>query len=144
MSDHTPPRSRTDQKRFRTDQTRSRTDRIEISGLRVFGRHGVLEHEKREGQTFVIDVALEVDLDRPSRTDQLGDTVDYGTLAQRLAQEVGATRFDLIERLAGHLLDIAMDDPMVDAAEIRIAKPSAPVTVSLDEVAVRLRRERGR
>ncbi|MGH3924340.1 MAG: dihydroneopterin aldolase, partial [Pseudonocardiaceae bacterium] len=37
-------------------------DRIEIKGLRVFGRHGVAERERREGQTFVVDVTLELDL----------------------------------------------------------------------------------
>lgn len=116
------------------------TDRIEIRGLRVIGRHGVFDQEKRDGQPFVIDLMLECDLSRPAATDQLGDTVDYGTLAQRIAEEVRATRFDLIERLAGHLLDVALADPMVQAAEIRIAKPQAPVSEQLEEVAVRLRR----
>ncbi len=118
------------------------TDRIEIRGLRVFGHHGVFDSEKRDGQTFVVDVALEADLSDAAASDALGDTVDYGTLAQRLSDEVRTTRFDLIERLAGHLLDVVMADPMVQAAEVRIAKPEAPVTVELGEVAVVLRRRR--
>ncbi|WP_108666100.1 dihydroneopterin aldolase [Euzebya rosea] len=126
----------------RTATDRPATDRIEITGLRVRGHHGVFDHEKRDGQPFVVDVVLEADLSRPAVTDELGDTIDYGTLAQRIADEVRATRFDLIERLAGHLLDVAMSDPMVTAAEIRIAKPEAPVTEEFGEVAVRLRRER--
>lgn len=117
-------------------------DTIEISGLRVFGHHGVFDFEKREGQTFVIDVVLEADLSMAADSDELGDTVDYGTLAQRMASEVAKTRFDLIERLAGHLLDVVLTDPLVQAAEIRIAKPDAPVDVDLDFVAVRLRRQR--
>lgn len=120
----------------------SSTDRVEIRGLRVMGRHGVFDQEKRDGQPFVIDVTLECDLSRPAASDELADTVDYGTLAMRIAEEVRATRFDLIERLAGHLLDVALADPMVSAAEIRIAKPKAPVSEQLDEVAVRLRRTR--
>jgi 7,8-dihydroneopterin aldolase/epimerase/oxygenase len=117
-------------------------DRIEIAGLRVHGHHGVFDHERRAGQPFVVDVVLEADLSAAAASDELGDTVDYGTLAQRLAHEVAATRFDLIERLAGHLLDVVLEDPMVRAAEVRIAKPEAPVTVALDHVAVCLRRER--
>ena len=70
------------------------TDRIEIKGLRVVGHHGVFDHEKRDGQPFVVDVVLEADLSRPAVTDELGDTIDYGTLAQRIADEVRATRFD--------------------------------------------------
>ena len=120
------------------------TDRIEIKGLRAFGRHGVFEHERRNGQTFVVDVILERDLDTPARSDALGDTVDYGTLAQEIAAAVSNTRFDLIEALAGHLADLALGDPSVDAVEVRVAKPSAPVTVKLDEVAVVLRRQRRR
>lgn len=118
------------------------TDRIEIRGLRVFGRHGVFVQEKRDGQTFVLDLVLEADLTAASGSDELGDTVDYGTLAQRIAEEVRTTRFDLLERLGGHLLDMVMDDPMVLAAEVRIAKPSAPIPEELDEVAVVLRRTR--
>ncbi|MGH8896449.1 MAG: dihydroneopterin aldolase [Egibacteraceae bacterium] len=117
-------------------------DRIEIKGLRVFGRHGVAERERSEGQTFVIDMTLELDLSRAAVSDALADTVDYGALARRLAEAVGRTRFDLIEALAAHLADLALDDLRVQAAEVRVAKPQAPVTVALDEVAVVVRRVR--
>jgi dihydroneopterin aldolase len=117
-------------------------DRVEIRGLRVFGRHGLLEQERREGQPFVVDVTLELDLSGAATSDALVDTVDYRTLAQRLAEGVGRTRFDLIEGLAGHLADLALADEKVQAVEVRVAKPQAPVTVQLDEVAVMLRRAR--
>ena len=68
--------------------------------------------------------------------------IDVGTPILVIAEEVRTTRFDLLERLGGHLLDMVMDDPMVLAAEVRIAKPSAPIPEELDEVAVVLRRTR--
>ena len=102
----------------------------------------MFEEERRYGQTFVVDLTLERDLSVPAGSDELGDTVDYGTLAQRVAKAVETTRFDLIEALAGHLADLALADPSVDAVEVRVAKPEAPVTVSVDEVAVVLRRTR--
>ncbi len=117
-------------------------DRIEIRGLRARGRHGVFEEERRHGQPFVVDVTLERDLSAPAASDSLGETVDYGTLAHRVADAVTSTRFDLIEALAGHIADIALTDPSVDAVEVRVAKPEAPVNVELHEVAVVLRRER--
>ncbi|MGH8934348.1 MAG: dihydroneopterin aldolase [Egibacteraceae bacterium] len=117
-----------------------RVDRIEIKGLRAFGRHGVFERERRDGQTFVVDVALEVDLSRAAVSDALADTIDYGLLAERLAQAVSSTRFDLIEALAGHLAGIALEDRRVRAAEVRVAKPEAPLPVTLAEVAVVVRR----
>ena len=119
-------------------------DRIEIRGLRARGRHGVFEHERRNGQTFVVDLVLERDLSGPAASDALGDTVDYGTLAQRVADAVTTTRFDLIEALAGYIADLALTDPSVENVEVRIAKPEAPLSVSVDEVAVVLRRSRTR
>ncbi|MBA2575754.1 MAG: dihydroneopterin aldolase [Euzebyaceae bacterium] len=118
-------------------------DRIEIRGLRAFGRHGVTEAERREGQTFVVDLVLELDLGPAARSDDLGDTVHYGDLAQRVATAVRETRFDLIEALAGHLSELALDDPRVEAVEVRVGKPQAPIAEDLDHVAVVLRRARG-
>ncbi|MDP9405369.1 MAG: dihydroneopterin aldolase [Actinomycetota bacterium] len=117
-------------------------DRIEIRGLRVRGHHGVFEDERRHGQTFLVDLTLERDLSAPARSDELGDTVDYGTLAQQVAEAVTTTRFDLIEALAGHLAELALADPSVAAVRVRVAKPDVVLPVELDEVAVTLRRER--
>src|SRR5688572_32611008 len=119
-------------------------DRIEIRGLRARGRHGVFEEERRHGQPFVVDVTLERDLSGPAASDALGETVDYGTLSQQISQAVTSTRFDLIEALAGHIADLCLTDPSVDAVEVRVAKPDAPINLDFDEVAVVLRRERAR
>lgn len=117
-------------------------DRIEIKGLRARGRHGVFEEERRHGQIFVVDVTLDCDLSAPAGSDALGDTVDYGILAQQISRAIMTTRFDLIEALAAHIADLALTDPKVEAVEVRVAKPEVPMTVELDEVAVVLRRER--
>lgn len=116
-------------------------DRIEIRGLRVFGRHGVAEQERREGQLFVVDVTVEMDLAHAAASDVLADTVDYAVLSERLAGAVARTRFDLIEALAGHLAGIVLEDERVRATEVRVAKPEAPLTVDLAEVAVVVRRQ---
>lgn len=118
-------------------------DRIEIRGLRAHGRHGVFEDERRRGQVFVVDVVLELDLSGAAASDALGDTVDYGTLAQRVHRAVEETRFDLIEALAGHLAALVLEDPAVQQVEVRVAKPDAPLLVPADEVAVVLRRGQG-
>lgn len=119
-------------------------DRIEIRGLRARGRHGVFEEEKRHGQVFVVDVTLERDLSGAAASDELGDTVDYGTMAQQIAEAVTTTRFDLIEALAGHIANLCLTDPSVDAVEVRVAKPEAPISLDFGEVAVVVRRERAR
>jgi 7,8-dihydroneopterin aldolase/epimerase/oxygenase len=61
------------------------TDRIEIRGLRVRGRHGVLDAERRDGQDFLVDAVLGVDIRPAAAADDLTQTVDYARLSERLA-----------------------------------------------------------
>jgi dihydroneopterin aldolase len=118
------------------------TDRITLTGLTAFGHHGVLEHEQRLGQTFRIDAELEVDLARAGQSDDLEDTVDYGALSAALAAVVSDERYDLIERLAQRLAEVCLSDARVAAATITVHKPHAPVPVTVDDVAVTIRRAR--
>lgn len=117
-------------------------DRIELRGLRAFGRHGVLAHEQADGQTFVVDLDLELDLELPARSDTLADTVDYGAVGAAVVAAVGATRFDLLEALAGHLAELVLSTTRADAVVVRVGKPGAPMTVPFDDVAVVVRRAR--
>lgn len=117
-------------------------DRIEISRLRVFGHHGVFGEERQRGQDFVVDLTVECDLSAAAASDDIADTVDYDTLARRVAEEVAGTRFALIEALAAHLAGVALADPRVSAVEVRVAKPDVAIPVELDAVAVSLRRQR--
>ena len=117
-------------------------DRIDIRGLRAVGRHGVLDHERADGQTFVVDLSLELDLAEAVARDDLAATVDYGAVVERVAAAVQGTRFDLLEALAGHLADLALADDRVAAVEVRVGKAAPPVATPLEEVAVTLRRER--
>ena len=117
-------------------------DRIEIRGLRAPGRHGVYPQEQRDGQPFVVDVDLEADLAAAQSSDDLSDTIDYGAMAQRLAEAVTSSRFDLIEALAGHLADIALEDERVHSARVRVAKPEVALAVECRDVAVVVHRSR--
>ncbi len=117
-------------------------DVIEIKGLRVFGRHGVLEQERHDGQTFVVDLAVGIDLAAAAASDELNGSLDYAGLAERVAQAVAGTRFNLIETLADHLARVVLAQPGAAAVTVRVAKPQAPMDVDVDEVAVVLHRER--
>ncbi len=117
-------------------------DRIAITGLRVFGRHGVLPHEADRGQVFILDIRLELDLRAAGASDRLADTVDYGALAVAIHDLVAGERWDLIERVAERVAGLALDDPRVEAAEVTVRKPEAPIPLDLDEASVTIRRER--
>jgi dihydroneopterin aldolase len=118
------------------------TDRIVLTGLKVRGHHGVFEREKVDGQDFLVDVTVWIDLDTAARTDQLADTLDYGALATRVAEIVGGKPRDLIERVAAEVAEDVMTDQRVHAVEVTIHKPSAPIPLTFDDVAVTIRRSR--
>lgn len=115
-------------------------DRIEISGLQVFGHHGVFPEERQRGQMFAVDLVLECDLSAAAASDALADTVDYDALARRVAGEIAGTRFTLIEALASHLADVVLREARVTAVEVRVAKPEVSIPLELDAVAVAIRR----
>lgn len=118
-------------------------DRITLTGLRVRGRHGVYDFERAQGQDFVVDVELEMDLGPAARSDTVTDTVHYGELAERLAGIVAGEPINLIETLADRLAASCLADPRVDAVTVTVHKPQAPIPQDFVDVAVTLHRRRG-
>lgn len=112
---------------------------IEIRGLRVFAHHGVLEAERRDGQTFVIDVDI---VCRPSAasTDDLADTVNYAAVADRVVELAQSGPYDLIETLADLIAGELVREFPVESARVRVAKPDAPIPHPFEEVAVTVTR----
>lgn len=119
-------------------------DRITLTGLRVFGRHGVFEHERRDGQDFVVDLVVRTDLSAAAASDDLADTVDYGALAERAAAIVGGEPCDLIETVCARIADAVLEDRRIDSVEVTLHKPSAPIPLTFDDVAVTVSRCRRR
>ncbi|WP_019201052.1 dihydroneopterin aldolase [Tsukamurella sp. 1534] len=117
-------------------------DRIELRGLRVRGHHGVFEHERRDGQEFVIDLVLWVDSRPAAASDDLADTVDYGALAQRAHDIVAGEPRNLIETVAAEIAEAVAADEKVYAVEVTVHKPSAPIPLTFEDVAVVARRSR--
>ena len=118
------------------------TDRIELRGLTVRGNHGVFDHERRDGQDFVIDITVWIDLADAAASDDLDDTYDYGALAQRAADIVSGPARNLIETVAAEIAEAVMADARVHAVEVVVHKPSAPIPLAFADVAVVARRSR--
>ncbi|BCJ53639.1 7,8-dihydroneopterin aldolase [Actinoplanes sp. NBRC 14428] len=118
------------------------TDRITLRGLRVRGNHGVFDFERRDGQDFVVDVELELDLAKAAASDHVDDTVHYGELAGRLAETIAGEPVNLIETLADRLVAVCLADDRVAAATVTVHKPQAPIPHEFADVAVTLRRTR--
>ena len=118
------------------------SDRISLHGLRVRGHHGVYDFERRDGQDFVVDVELELDLAKAAASDDVTDTVHYGELAGRLAEVIAGEPVNLIETLAERLATVCLADARVTAATVTVHKPQAPISHQFADVAVTLRRAR--
>ncbi|PRX97843.1 dihydroneopterin aldolase [Allonocardiopsis opalescens] len=118
------------------------SDRIALRGLRCRGRHGVYEFERRDGQDFVVDVVLSVDTRPAAEKDDLGRTVHYGELADRLVAVVGGEPVRLIETLAQRLADVCLIEPLVSEVEVTVHKPQAPISYPFDDVTVTIQRRR--
>jgi dihydroneopterin aldolase len=117
-------------------------DSIAITGIEVFAYHGVLASEKENGQLFLVDVELSVDLASAGASDDLAETIDYGLLAQRIHDVVASERWDLIERVATRVAETALDDARVGAVVATVHKPAAPIAVGFSDVSVTVHRDR--
>ncbi|MFF2275568.1 dihydroneopterin aldolase [Agromyces sp. NPDC058126] len=119
-----------------------RGDRITLTGLRVRAHHGVFDFERAEGQEFVIDVVVAVDLAAAAAGDDLARTVHYGELAEQVVAAVERDPVDLIETVAERVAAVALSFEAADEVEVTVHKPQAPITVPFEDVAVTIVRRR--
>ena len=100
-------------------------DRIFIRGLSMHAYHGVMAHEAKVGQTFTIDLDLDIDLSDAARSDKVSDTVSYDQVATRASEAFNSQRFRLIEAAAGSVADAILGSfPRVRSVAVTIHKPS--------------------
>ena len=118
------------------------SDVLAISGIECFAHHGVFESERRDGQTFVIDLALGIDSTPAAASDDLRDTVDYGSLVASVQTAVEKDPVDLIETLAQRIADVCLLDARVQWSRVTVHKPDAPIDASFSDVALTNTRKR--
>ncbi|MFT6289709.1 MAG: dihydroneopterin aldolase/2-amino-4-hydroxy-6-hydroxymethyldihydropteridine diphosphokinase [Ilumatobacter sp.] len=117
-------------------------DQIEINGLRVVTIVGALPHEREIPQPLEIDLAFDVDLHDAGVTDELGDTVHYGLVADRVVAVVEESKDILLERLVSRIADEVLAFDRVEAVEVKLTKVRPPLAVDAVNTAVRVRRTR--
>lgn len=117
-------------------------DELAVLGVECFGRHGVLEHERRDGQTFVVDLVLGLDTRPAAASDDLHQTVDYGNLVTAVHAAVETDPVDLIETLAQRIAGVCLLDTGVQWARVTVHKPHAPLPVTFSDVTVTITRRR--
>ena len=119
------------------------SDKIFVRGLALHAYHGVVPYEGRVGQSFTIDLTLDIDLSTAARTDKVADTVSYDQVVAAATQAFTAQKFKLIEAAAGKVADVVLSKfPRVRAVEVTIHKPHAPIAATFSDVGVTIVRKR--
>jgi dihydroneopterin aldolase len=118
------------------------TDELTITGIACFAHHGVLAFERADGQPFLIDLTLGLDTTPAAASDDLRDTVDYGSLVGQVVAAVETDPVDLIETLAQRITDVCLTDDRVDWARVTVHKPEAPIEATFADVALTITRKR--
>jgi dihydroneopterin aldolase len=117
-------------------------DHLTLTGLRAFGHHGVFEHERRDGQEFVLDVTVWLDFAGAARSDDLEQTLHYGELAEEITAAVERDPVDLIETVAERVAAVVLAHRAATSVQVTLHKPSAPITVPFSDVSVTITRVR--
>lgn len=119
------------------------SDRIAIEGLALHAYHGVMPHEAKVGQTFKIDMLLDIDLAAAARSDKVTDTVSYDQVVKVASDAFVGARYRLIEAAGGAVATAVLRQfAKVKAISVTIHKPHAPIPATFDNVAVTLVRSR--
>ena len=118
------------------------TDELAVLGIECYAHHGVLDFERRDGQIFLIDLVLGMDTGPAAGSDDLHDTVDYGSLVTSVKAAVETDPVDLIETLAQRIADVCLLDTRVEWTRVTVHKPDAPIDATYSDVALTITRKR--
>jgi dihydroneopterin aldolase len=119
------------------------TDGVFIFGLALHAYHGVMQHEAKVGQTFTLDLELEIDLSEASRSDKLTHTVSYDQVVAMVSQAFCRNRYRLVEAAAGAVAQTVLDRfAAVASVRVTVHKPHAPIAATFADVGVTIKRAR--
>ncbi|MEX0752417.1 MAG: dihydroneopterin aldolase [Xanthobacteraceae bacterium] len=119
------------------------SDAVFINGLVLHAFHGVMPHEGKVGQPFVLDLVLDIDLAAAAKSDKVADTVSYDAVVGVVSRGFTARRYRLLEAAAGAVAGAILESfPRVAKVRVTVRKPHAPVAAVFDDVGVTIARNR--
>jgi dihydroneopterin aldolase len=119
------------------------TDAVFVTGLALHAYHGVMQHEAKVGQSFQLDLVLDIDLTEASHSDKLAHTVGYDQVVDVASQAFCERRYRLIEAAAGAVAEAVLDRfKQVSSVRVTVHKPHAPIAATFADIGVTLVRAR--
>ena len=110
--------------------------KILVQGIKIYAHHGCMKEETLVGSNYLVDVSIEADLSKPSRSDKLSETVDYVTVYEIVKKEM-AIPSKLIEHAAKRILDkLKKQFPKTSSVEVKITKLNPPIPGEVEQVSV--------
>lgn len=118
-------------------------DKILIKGLKLFAYHGVNPEEKENGQDFIFDIELYVNMNKACHSDNVEDTVSYAKVVKTVRRVFTAQKYDLLERCAEVTAQAILDEySEVLKVDLTLKKPQAPVKAEFEYMGVNIVRSR--
>ena len=117
-------------------------DKLLLEDVRFYGQHGLTRAEQVVGAWFSVDVELAVDLSSAMVSDEVAATVDYGLVARRIVEIGTKNRVNLIERLAGLIVEAMLREFPAQQVRVRVRKLTPPLEGLVGTPAVELVRGR--
>ena len=115
---------------------------IRLNGMEFFAYHGCYPEEQRLGNHFLVDVVMDTEMEKASKTDDLNDALNYAEVYELVKQEM-SIRSHLLEHVSARILNILFERfPQLDRVEVRVSKLNPPVGGQVKEVSVRQQRFR--
>jgi dihydroneopterin aldolase len=119
------------------------SDSIFIHGLLVHAHHGVMSHEAKVGQRFMIDLDLFIDLAPAGRSDKLADTASYSAIVETATSAFTRRSYRLVEAAAAQVAEAVLASfPRVTSVRVTVHKPHAPIAAIFNDVGVTILRTR--
>ena len=114
---------------------------IEVTGLSLYTHHGVSAAEREVGQRLVLDLRLEIGESDATVTDMVDDTVDYGTVCERVALVAQQRSYKTLERLCSAIADRLLSEFDAEEVWVKATKPEPPIPLPVESVSVEVWRQ---
>ncbi len=115
-------------------------DRVFVRGIQFYGYHGVSDEERRQGQRFLLDVELSVDLSQAGERDELSASIDYAEVLNLVRQIGEREQYHLLEGLAERVAAVLLERFPVSSVRVRASKPAPPLPGAFESVGVEISR----
>lgn len=117
---------------------------IELAGVELFGFHGVLETERKQGQRFLVDLELTLDDETATAaaaSDRIEDAVDYRDVVDAVREISDAHAYNLLEAFASAIAESLLQRFPLSAVRVRVRKPEVVLSRPVEHAAVVVERE---